>query len=832
MIAFHERSPGMRVFDTWFGGSSRRTHRPLKIELLEDRSVPTAPGSTLTITGGGGAFNRLSLNLDPTATQLVLSEFGHVVSSFDARAVKQIVINATALNNNITIGAAITQPATIQGGLGDNVLQAGGGPTNLIAGPGTNRLYAGGAGSLVTATQGQNTIYGGSGSDTVLSGGTGRNIIFGDPNLETVLNLNPGVDHDFRADPPPAPDPSAVLNLPPAPDTTLSASDVNALLQRAAGATASDNAIVAVVDRSGRILGVRVEAGVDPAITGNIAKEVFAIDGAVALARTGAFFGNDQAPLTSRTIQFISQSTVTQREVESDPSILDPNSMVAGPGFVAPIGIGGHFPPGVADTPQVDLFGIENTNRDTTAHTSVAAGGTGQRFNVPTVDIPANIIASNEELVAPDSYGAISGLEPAANPRGIATLPGGIPIYKVVPGTSTSVVVGGIGVYFPGKTGFADEENSQLGSNYNPNKPDLSLQAEYIAFAALGGEPTLGLGVGTLGGVALPPGVGILPLQPDNRIDLVGITLPLFGPDDGNGPTELFNYGQALGVGDPNSQSAATANQPLQSPAGFKNGTEVPQGWLVTPHAGPGGLNADDVTRIIAQGVVQAQQTRAAIRLPLDSLTSMTFAVSDRLTGEVLGLYRMPDSTVFSIDVAVAKSRNVAYYADPTQLQPEDQTDDVQPGVAFSNRTFRFLAEPFYPEGIDGNPPGQFSILTDGGTNPVTGLNTGAPLPASAFTSVFGHDAFNPQTNFHDPNNPLNQNGIVFFPGSVPLYRSGVLSGGLGVSGDGVDQDDVVTFAAKSGFLTPPDVLTADQVFSRDVRLPYQKFNRQPLEPQ
>src|SRR5207245_9070354 len=53
-------------------------------------------------------------------------------------------------------------------------------------------------------------------------------------------------------------------------------------------------------------------------------------DVAVALARTGAFFSNDQAPLSSRTVRFIS---------------------------------GIHFPPGVMNQPPADLYGIENTNR-------------------------------------------------------------------------------------------------------------------------------------------------------------------------------------------------------------------------------------------------------------------------------------------------------------------------------------------------------------------------------------------------------------------------------------------------------------------------------------
>src|SRR5207302_3801528 len=141
--------------------------------------------------------------------------------------------------------------------------------------------------------------------------------------------------------------------------------------------------------------------------------------GAVSLARTGAFFGNDQAPLTSRTIQDISQTTITQREVESNPDVPNPggNSTLYGPGFVAPVGIKGHFPPGIMFTPQVDLFAIENTNRDSLSN------ATGTRFNVPKQFIPAG---ANSEFVAPESYGQVTGLLPTAQPRGIATLPGGI----------------------------------------------------------------------------------------------------------------------------------------------------------------------------------------------------------------------------------------------------------------------------------------------------------------------------------------------------------------------------------------------------------------------
>ena len=90
-------------------------------------------------------------------------------------------------------------------------------------------------------------------------------------------------------------------------------------------------------------------------------------------------------------------------------------------------------------------------------------------------------------------------------------------------------------------------------------------------------------------------------------------------------------------------------------------------------------------------------------------------------------------------------------------------------GTAFTNRTIRYLAEPFFPEAIDGSPPGPYSILNDGGTDPTTGRQIGPPLPASAFQSVLGFDSFNPQSNFHQAAFYQNQDGIVFFPGSAPL---------------------------------------------------------------
>ena len=638
---------------------------------------------------------------------------------------------------------------------------------------------------------------------------------------------------------------AAAASAPP----TLSSGDVNTLLDRAAAATASDNAIVAVVDPGGNNMGVRVEGNVSTAITGDNEKLVFSIDGALAEARTGAMFANNQAPLTSRTVENISQSTMTQREVQSDPNIPDPNSAARGPGFVSPIGKKAHFPARIQFTPQVDLFEIEHTNRDSiispgSNHVRQDVLQNGQvvpspagddvllpsRFNVPTQFLaqPGNPIN------APESYGFVSGLLPSAQSRGIGTLPGGIPIFK------DGSEVGGIGVFFPGTTGFASEENSKLNESQfrDPKKPDLSEEAEYIAFVAAGGSKGA-----ARRSIRRTPSTKLIlpPLSPAfdlpfGRIDLVGITLDIFGAGGRQGPKNLVDYGLTLGQGDPNSGvnmpiAIGQLPVPASSLANNGNGVTLPVGWLVTPHDAQdgSGLTAADVTGIINRGIAEANIVRAAIRLPLDSTAKMMLAVSDK-SGNILGLYRMPDTTFFSIDVAVAKSRNVAYYADQTQLQPQDRVANIPAGTAFTNRTFRYLAEPRFPEGIDGNPPGPFSIL-----NETTLANGNSGQPASSFQTVQGFDSFNPQTNFHQPFN-LNQDGIVFFPGSAPLYKSvngqKVLVGGLGISGDGVDQDDDVTFAASAGFSTGgTPARRSDQVTFRGARLPYQKFNRQPHEP-
>lgn len=666
----------------------------------------------------------------------------------------------------------------------------------------------------------------------------------------------------------------------------LTAAEVSSILDYATQVSTSDDAIIAIVDRGGNILGVRIEDGVDAAIQADPQLRTFAIDGAVAKARTAAFFSNGDpvngtlAPLTSRLVRFISQSTVTFREVNSNPNSNDP--FFEGPGFVAPIGLGGHFPPEVAFTPPVDLFAIEHTNRDQSIHPGEDGDrGTADditlrnRFNIDTAFVPLDtdgdgyadnpdmnndMLADSLRLSAPDSYGFVSGVFPSAQARGIATLPGGVPFFRDTNGDGVGeTLVGGIGVFFPGTDGTAVfEQNFQAGvgqtENARNNAPKV-LEAEFIAVVAAGGSNG---GNGLVAG-AKPGGHPVADLDiPFGRLDLVGIQLEVIGPTAGIlGLQDLIKFGnQNLG---PLTGAINGTDQPVNMGGDLAiNGQSVPFGWLVTPHDGgdfdgtPGpDITAAEVEQIINAAVAEANLVRAAVRLPVSSRTRMVMSVTDT-SGEVLGLFRMRDATVFSIDVAIAKARNTAYYADAAVLQPIDQIPGVPAGTAFTNRTIRFLAEPRFPDGIDAGPPNEtFSILPDiadatglpigGQANGAALVETNAPINISAFDSVLGNDAFHPNTNFRDPGDGLvgtgdpltdrkaNQNGIVFFPGSTPVYgANGQLIGGFGVSGDGVDQDDVVTFAGAQGFLPPDAVTRADEVFVNQVRLPYQKFLRNP----
>jgi uncharacterized protein GlcG (DUF336 family) len=447
--------------------------------------------------------------------------------------------------------------------------------------------------------------------------------------------------------------------------------------------------VIAVADRAGKILAVFQNAGAPATSTGNFGVTVDSKELAVALARTTALFSNNQAPLSTRTVRFIS---------------------------------GIHFPPGVSNASNGDLYGIENTNRGCPLNATFLPG--------KNIDPARSIDGLSLGL------GIITGKADTMDTDPTAVNPGGVPLFK------NGNAVGGVGV--------------------------VSMSPEAAEFAAFSGASQSGL----------LPDASQLP--PPGVVIVGGIALPFVNqttPPNGIGPgTVAGTY--VIG--------------PL-------SGSLPPEGDLVGSTSGASGLTQSDVSNIISQAVTTAEITRAVIRLPSGSRTRMTIAVTD-LDGTVLGLHRMPDATVFSIDVAVAKARNVIYFSNPSGTT---DLPGVPAGTAVTNRTIGFGAQPFYPPGIDGSAAGPFFNL-------------------------YTFDLAHPCTQGAQAAN-ANQSGIVFFPGSVPLYKNGVLVGGLGVSGDGVDQDDFVTAAGAKGF-EAPDNIRADQVIVDSVRLPYLKFPRNPTQ--
>lgn len=491
------------------------------------------------------------------------------------------------------------------------------------------------------------------------------------------------------------PDSQAAAVCPDGPALTVA--EAEALARTAAAALDDPTLTVAVVDRPGNILAVFRKVAADP---GND-------DLVVGLARTAAFFSNNQAPLSSRTVRFVS---------------------------------GIHFPPGVKRTPNAALYGIENTNRGCELNVTFNPGK-----EVP----PAKSVAGgpcNPFDTSGCGPGIVTGkldpldTDPTPEDIQVPVNPGGVPLFR------GGAVVGGIGV---------------AGVNLPGN------HAEFAAFSAVAGNGFL----------------PSLPLPTPGAVFIDGIRLPFVEQTrrpPGTAPD--LAVGPALGSF-------------LLLP---QDGACAPDGYLVGPMAGSQ-LTAAEVDRIVQQAVAVAARTRAVIRLPAGSRARMVLAVGD-LDGTILGLFRMSDSTLFSIDVAVAKARNVVYFSGPDPAVAND-LPGVPPGTAITNRTVSFGAQPLYPPGIDGTSPGPFFDL-------------------------FLRDTANPCSQGAQAPN-LNQNGVVFFPGSLPLYRDGMLVGGLGVSGDGVEQDDYVAFFGAQGF-QPLRGIWADRVVLRRVRLPFLKFPRNP----
>jgi uncharacterized protein GlcG (DUF336 family) len=553
----------------------------------------------------------------------------------------------------------------------------------------------------------------------------------------------------------------------------LTAADVTKVINQAVtrAVKISPNSVIAVTDREGYVLAVWTvrggAAGADEVAT------------AVSKAGTAAYLSSNQNAFTSRTAGFIIQQ---------------------------------HFPPGVSNTATGPLVGVGLSNlffSDINKFKKVP--GTVSAFN-----------SSPGLSVVPVLGTSLDGS------------PGGVPLYK------GGVLVGGIGVTGDGTPlppaplspvppisplilpllpppplpPFVRNENPFIFvSGYDVDE-DVALAGQ-SGFAP---SPSITADNVFIGGIRLPY---------TNSVTADPVRAPPTARRHGHRRAKRARRKSASkavifsGNEDPNYPTIFGAQPTFPYPAATFGGVPgqirqpIISDPLPMPINGQPRLNSAEVASIINFAAQRVKITRAGIRLPIGTQMEVFITVvnnpdMDNVAPTVLGAFRTGEATLFSWDVAVQKARTAVFYS---------RHDFLRFGrdIAMSTRCVGFLAQRFYPPGIDGNSPGLFFTEQD---------------KLSGFQGTEPNVAF---TGTGDPSSPPLRdgiradlpNGITIFPGGFPLYRNGVLIGAIGISGDGVDQDDIVGASGTHNFLAP-DHIRSDHFDFRGTRLPYAKFPRDP----
>jgi uncharacterized protein GlcG (DUF336 family) len=390
---------------------------------------------------------------------------------------------------------------------------------------------------------------------------------------------------------------------------------------------------------------------------------------------------------------------------------------------------------------------------------------------------------------------------PKRSPLGLAADPGGLPLYK------NGRLVGGVGVIADGVYGL-DLDISDIDQNAD----------ELIAVAASSG-------------FAAPDDIR------GNRITADGRT---------------FRYvdSEAIASNPASAPAFAALNGALVSVAGFFDGTvragtsfgnpasgfradtgplAAQSAFIVVDgnnanrfpvRAGTDGLmSANEVTTLAAEALKVANRARAQIRRPLGSPAQVTISIVDS-NGEVLALVRTPDAPVFGTDVSLQKARSALLFSHPNtaadiaalpppaylgangapvpifksfpQYVIETRAFFNDPtmfanGIAFSNRAVGNIARPNFPDGIAYTGRGPLSTPLDNFSPFHLGLQLdlayNAIVAAATGSTAVGCTGLSRA-----------KNGIQIFPGSVPIHRGTTLVGAIGISGDGIDQDDMIAF--------------------------------------
>jgi len=560
----------------------------------------------------------------------------------------------------------------------------------------------------------------------------------------------------------PAPPSGGVYAIPA--QEALTVADIQKVIAQAVAEAKARNApaVIAVTDRVGNVLavysmaGARATAKLRDGPGGNLdAQGVVAPATAAAIAKaiTGAYLSSGGNAFSTRTASMIVQE---------------------------------HFPPAPA------TVGLES----------------GPLYGVQFSSLPCSDV--NPRFDPAGGSGALIG--PKRSPLGLSADPGGLPLYK------NGVLVGGVGVMSDGDYGF--DANVLDTDNDDEENVALAASAGFDAPTAIRAERVTVDGASLRYSDATAASLRSAPASATPFASLAAGTGALTAVNGYFAGAILA--GQPYGTEASGVRAATTAEFSIAGGFVLTNGAgqdrfPIRAGTDAAEVQSP--LTAAEVTAILEEAFKVMSRSRAQIRQPLDSRAQMSITVVDS-RGQILGIVRTPDAPIFGIDVSAQKARSVSFLSSPFAGPnlAADPSADVRGFVtkvrdffadptaltgrtAFGVRSIGNLHRPFYPDGEVARPNGplsrpiaQFSPLS-------TGLQSALIIGniAQHLGFVGGAGADTPQrcTSLPDAGvagqNRL-QNGLQIFPGGVPIYRGNTLIGGIGVSGDGIDQDDMTSF--------------------------------------
>ena len=547
---------------------------------------------------------------------------------------------------------------------------------------------------------------------------------------------------------------------------SLSVADVQKVVAEAAAQAQADGrpAVIAVTDRVGNVLAVvrmtgapalaRIPRAADGSQQDLQGLDVPAEAAAIAKAITGAYLSSGGNAFSTRTASMIVQQ---------------------------------QFPPAASTA------GLES----------------GPLFGVQFSQLPCSDL--NTRLTA----GPAAMIGPKRSPLGLSADPGGFPLYK------NGVVVGAVGVAADGVYGF------------DPNVLDIDTDIdERIGLAGtVGFEAPLGVRANQIaldGTVLRYTDTDYASLSAVSSASFAA-TVPALGnlsPVIGYYPGTAVLAGAVYGSEASGLRRATAAEFTNSDAFVLSDGSGVDRFPLrAGSDAADVGvaISALEAQRLLEQAFGVMSKARAQIRQPLDSLAQVTIALVDT-RGVPLGLVRSPDAPVFGIDVSLQKARTAAFIsnasagaqllADPSadvrSFVPATRTFLADPAaltgrIAFSARAVGNLSRPYFPDGELARPNGplsrpiaKWSIFSTGLQSALVLANLGQHLNFVTGASAVDTPArcsFIPDVA---PAQNRLQNGLQIFPGAVPIYRGSTLVGAIGVSGDGIDQDDMIAFLGLS----------------------------------